>query len=280
MLNVAFKKGKLNRKIPFQPLLLLVAREGVEANIECLKSIKEWVMETALPLLLTDPNKAKSDFQTLVAPFFDRSPSLKVVLEDVGITIEAVDFGQLGAKLREALEGQEAILKDLGPTKRRRGRPFGSKNLEKKEPGSRCKNGSRKGQKRAVEADNQPDATAEEDLVLTPERSAKKLRRGNSSFGPQSTDTFADLEEKKSNRTTSITLYQKCKIVRKALALHEEQSHHCIEKEIMAMYPKIFYSSETDSWKTGLLNKWIQCLGNTFSASCICWPKKDRLFSH
>lgn len=99
---------------------------GIEHILKDLVCIRNWVMETGMGILISDPESAVPKLRELLASLCAKNPGLIPVLSDIGMGNEdTIAFAEVGSKLRKAEEQQQDILKELGPAKRRRGRPFG-----------------------------------------------------------------------------------------------------------------------------------------------------------
>jgi len=222
---------------------------GIEANIQALQDIRNWVMEN-LTLLLQDPRHAEQELRKQVDSLSSKNEAVKVILSDVGLgESDTINFADLGANLRKAEQVQLDILQEIGPLKKRRGRPFGSIKVERPETEpDQCK------RKRNTKRKNLEGSGGTEET-------AKKERKAGPDEPDGSGDPFADLEQKEPNKALLIPLYKKCLIIDFALNLQKEQPGSNIEKEVMVRFKKFFWSYEHEKWKSGLLGKWIKYPG-------------------
>lgn len=245
---------------------------GVQANVRDLKEMQTWLMETGIPLLLSGAQEdARVAFEEKIGSLTAGNPGLAVILEDAGLSVLQPD---IGAKIRQLVSEQEEILAELGTgTKKRRGRPFGTRNRAK-DPAMDQDNKPKKakGRKRRAASRTSPTRGAEENHpeedgpLLTPERPDRpktKKRRQEPPF--KDGDPFAEMEEKDSNKNATIPLYTKAMIVEFALKLHRENSVTSIEREVMSRFKKFFFSYESNAWKSGLLGKWTRYLAVNWS---------------
>lgn len=242
---------------------------SVRQNLAALKRIKSWFLQS-MALCMQDPGAATAKLREMVATICDKHPDFSTLTSALGIDAEPhIDWGSLGQRLEASEKEQQAIEKDLalaGATRKRRGRPFGSKNIQTKP---------------ATDGSGQ-----EEGPLMTPPKkrkqgsSRKRLGKGQAMLGADpgsevgaegepevQTDPFHDCEEKDANKGTTIPLYSKCLVVKLAKELLEKGNVHSVEKEVMTRFRKYFWSVESSRWKTGLLHKWIKHLVR-FSKLC------------
>eukprot|EP00438_Fugacium_kawagutii_P009007 Skav217163 [mRNA] locus=scaffold566:173457:177478:+ [translate_table: standard] len=232
-----------------------------QSSLMQIGSLKSWLVKS-LSLCFKNPAEASKQFRSLAGSLCGANASLAPVLDDLEISLKTddiIDFGSLGENLDKIEKERISIVEDLqkaGPIRKMRGRPWGSRNVAKQDD------------KDTTEGTRTPGAEAGAD---TAESKNTKRKRPTSSKKkqvpeaeaevamadpPPSTDPFAEEEEKKTNKTCTISLYSKCLVVETAKKLHQEGNTVNIEKEVMARFKKYFYSHDTERWKTGLLSKW------------------------
>lgn len=224
-------------------------------------------METGMGILISDPESAVPRLRELLASLCAKNPGLIPVLSDIGMGNEdTIAFTEVGSKLRKAEEQQQDILKELGPAKRRRGRPFGRQTAVAEDGEVTPSKTDQKKRKKtpSTKKKKKTDEDEENEEFLTPEKSSDKKRKidldrkGSSNSG----DPFGELEGKEPNKAALISLYKKCLIVQFALKLLEDNPGANVEKEVMVRFKKFFFSVESNRFKTGLLGKWMKCPGD------------------
>ncbi len=236
--------------------------EHLEKTLGDIAALKSWLLQN-MSLCLSDPSKASQEIRNLAELKTKQNPDFAAVAEELGLTISEtdVDMGSLGHRLEKIESERLEIKKDLdlaGPARKRRGRPFGSTKKAAAHgdgegplltPEKKARSGKSKGKRKAKTSVEKTDETGE---------------GGETEAGtgpdPSATDPFADLEEKTPNKSCTISLHSKCLVVEFALKLRESGTTHSIEKEVMARFPKYFWSVEKERWKTGLLSKWLKSL--------------------
>lgn len=249
----------------------LPPKEKVAATLRDLGNMKSWLVESMSSCFM-NPVEASSRLRTLLKGWVEVNPELSKVSVDLGIDLNeesAIDFADFSQQLRRVEQEHEQILKDIeaaGTVKRRRGRPYGSKNKPKIAE-----------EKEEEEGDTETcKETASKNVSKRSKRKKGHIRQAQNSKGlaepggpqeqpgdpPPSTDPFAEMEETKANKCSTISLYSKCLVVETALKLRAEGTVQNVEKEIMARFPHYFWSVQGARWKTGLLSKWCQCLNS------------------
>lgn len=235
-----------------------------QTSLKQIGNLKSWLVKS-LSLCFKNPLEASKQFRSLAGSLCGANAGLASVLDDLGVSRDSddvIDFGSLGEGLEKMEKQRIAIAEDLqaaGPIRKMRGRPFGSKNVEKPVA------------QQTADGANTQDAQDGAETKAT--KNTKGTRRPTSSKKkpvpeaevemadpPESTDPFAEDEEKKKNKSCTISLYSKCLVVETAKKLQREGNHVSIEKEVMSRFKKYFYSPETERWKTGLLSKWTKRL--------------------
>ena len=241
--------------------------ERVQKILQDIGQLKSWMLRSMM-LCVNEPEVATQQLLQLVANLTDQNPAFSSVAEELGLSDSVfgtdVDLASLGVKLEDLEKRHLEIQKDLekaGPAKKRRGRPFGSKNKPRKAAEEDLEGGPlltpprkvRRRKEPAARGKSKPDAPVGED--------------GEAAGGaeveaepPEGTDPFAELEERSPNKSTTISLHSKCLVVEFAKSLHESGTCHNIEKEVMGRFPKYFWSHEAGRWKSGLLTKWKKLL--------------------
>lgn len=234
-------------------------QEQVARNREDISRMKSWFLRS-MAMCMNQPEIALQSFKALLQQLESENPSLSSIgLFESDAELDLSTFGERLDKVEKQQRDIQADLAQVGPSRKRRGRPFGSSNKPKTTS--------------AAEGD-------EDGPLLTPPKKARtksgrkgkardKGEAGESEKGAgmevegepsEGTDPFAELEEKEPNKGVLISLYAKCLVVKTAKEVRAADRVHNVEMEVMKRFPKYFYSYESNRWKTGLLHKWTKSL--------------------
>lgn len=257
----------------------------LKATAKDISTFKTFLVES-FATIMSQPMLASMKFRELARGLLKANPSLSALLSDGDISLEAdsiIDFGSLGPFLAQAEKDRKDTINELeaagvGTNKRRRGRPFGSRNVSKDD--SKTEN---------VDEEANPEM---EDEIPVPQKKSKRnsskkvvqpAQKEPKSMGddpqagpgePEKVDPFGEMEQgNQPNKSSSISLYTKCLIIEMAKKMKEEGNVLNIEKEVMNRFKKYFYSQEGERWKTGLLCKWLKNLFNGFQQNCFDWQQ-------
>ena len=203
---------------------------------------------TFLPAILSGDTEARHECERTISELIKDVEPLKEYLSNAGFCngqfVEHIDWSKFAPELgkaRNIIQRSIDEMKLLPSPKRKRGRPVGSTNKKKDTDETH---------EEAVEQDEKPQKKP---------RNTKKKGPVEEDCPPEEPEDSEPVEEENTkNKCGSIPLKRKCEIVEHALRLREAETVHHLEKEIMSLYKKEFYSPETGKWKSGLLYKWIR----------------------
>lgn len=237
----------------------------LQKSLQDIIEVTEQCMQSVFPLLAVDPVRAASQLVALLNQKVAENNELAGILEDLGFCHGSFggqpDWSLLGKNLsecRKALEASVQETKTLG-TKRRAGRPFGSRNKAQEDAQGVDKDGGN-----FVTPQKSKRKSSEEDTSGTKKRRSEKKKTPEEveSAYPQDPEHELQEEEAEPNRRGGmiLSLYTKCQIVECAKKLCEERKTQGVEKEVMARFKQYFFSVKQNRWKTGLLSKWTKIL--------------------
>ena len=224
-------------------------RLQVNESLAALVRLQDFFLQSVVPLLVSSPQEAQLKLESWIV---EGAPHQSVIADSILEPFKFQDskFSQelkwdaLISAMTQAKTVLETMKQEMSelPNAARKGRPFGSLKKNKEE--------------------SREDG---ENTIDNPEQTKKKRRTQNEpdvgTKGPVEPSEEVNVKES-GNKTKEIPLYMKYLIVKHTLELQREGAVQNIEKEVMQVFHKYFWNSQSGRFKTGLLSKWMKCLAS------------------
>ena len=229
------------------------ARLQVNESLAALVRLQDFFLQSVVPLLVTSPQDAQLKLESWIV---EGAPHQSVIADSILEPFKFQDskFSQelkwdaLISAMTQAKTVLETMKKEMSelPNAARKGRPFGSLKKRKEESPEdgentidRLEQTKKKGRIQKA-PEKAPDVGTKGPVEPSEEMNVKQL----------------------GNKTKKIPLYMKYLIVKHTLELQREGAVQNIEKEVMQVFRKYFWNSQSGRFKTGLLSKWMKCLAS------------------